>query len=114
MAARTCRRKPAEFHLRLYIAGGTPKSAIALSNLQQLCERYLAGRYLLEVIDLAKNPALAKADQILAVPTLVRIMPIPLRRAIGTLADTARVLAQFGVASDAAALPLFPKGAARA
>ena len=90
-------RAEEKYVLRLYVAHTTPQSAIAYRNLKKLCELHLAGRYSLEVIDLLKNPARAKADCILAVPTLVRKMPTPIRKFIGNLADTARVLIEFDV-----------------
>jgi circadian clock protein KaiB len=80
------------YNLRLYVAGNTPKSAAALMNLKQICEQHLAGRYRIEVIDLLENPQLAAGDQILAVPTLVRRLPPPLKRIIGNLSDSERVL----------------------
>jgi circadian clock protein KaiB len=78
--------------LRLYVAGQSPKSLVALDNLRTICEEQLKGRYEIEVIDLLENPRLAKDDQILAVPTFVRRLPLPLRRMIGDLSDTERVL----------------------
>ena len=78
--------------LRLYVAGQTPKSLAAFDNLKRLCEERLIGRYNIEVIDLLKNPRLAKDDQILAIPTLVRKLPLPVRRIIGDLSNTERVL----------------------
>ena len=78
--------------LRLYVAGQTPKSVTALSNLKLICEEQLKGKYRIEVIDLVKRPQLARDDQILAVPTLVRKLPVPVRNIIGDLSDTARVL----------------------
>lgn len=83
---------PPQWELRLYIAGNTPKSAAAFRNLTQLCDEHVAGLYQIEVIDLLKNPQLAQGDQILAVPTLVRKLPAPMRKIIGTLADSERVL----------------------
>ena len=83
--------------MRLYIADNTPQSAMAYRNLKKLCNAHLAGQYSLEVIDLMKHPELAKDDQILAVPTLVRKMPTPIRKFIGTLTDTARVLIDFDI-----------------
>lgn len=80
------------YNLRLYVAGHTPKSQAALANLRAVCEQYLAGRYRIEVIDLLVSPQLAAGDQILAVPTLVRRLPTPIKRLIGNLADTERVL----------------------
>ena len=85
--------KPAEvWKLRLYVAGQTPRALKAFANLKRICEVYLKGRYTLEVIDLVKSPALAKDDQILAVPTLVRKLPEPVRKIIGDLSNTERVL----------------------
>ena len=81
-----------QYELRLYVAGQTPRSMEAFSNLKKICEEHLKGRYSIEVIDLLENPRLAKGDQILAVPTLVRQLPKPVRKIIGTLADTERVL----------------------
>jgi circadian clock protein KaiB len=78
--------------LRLYVAGQTPKSLIALTNLKKICEEHLQGRYRLHVIDLVKTPQLAQDDQILAIPTLVRNLPQPIRKIIGDLSDTQRVL----------------------
>lgn len=80
------------YNLRLYVAGKTQKSVAALSNLQKICEEHLAGRYRIEVVDLLENPQLAAGDQILAVPTLVRRLPPPLKRIIGNLSDSERVL----------------------
>ncbi|HXU31900.1 MAG TPA: circadian clock KaiB family protein [Thermoanaerobaculia bacterium] len=82
----------AVWELRLYVAGQTPKSIAAFSNLKLLCEEHLAGRYRIEVIDLLVNPKLARDDQILAIPTLVRKLPDPIRRIIGDLSDTERTL----------------------
>ena len=78
--------------LRLYTAGQTPKSLKALENLKKLCEEHLAGQYRIEVVDLLKNPRLAKDDQIVAIPTLVRQLPSPMRKIIGDLSDTERAL----------------------
>jgi circadian clock protein KaiB len=80
------------FLLRLYVAGQTPKSLIAFANLKNICEEHLAGRYQIEVIDLLEKPQLAQGDQILAIPTLVRKLPEPVRKIIGDLSDTERVL----------------------
>jgi circadian clock protein KaiB len=82
----------ADYILRLYVAGPHQKSVVAFRNLEQLCEKYVAGRYRIEVIDLLKNPHLARGDQILAVPTVVRKLPAPMRKIIGTLTDTEKVL----------------------
>lgn len=78
--------------LRLYVAGQTPKSLTAFANLKRICEEYLKGRYSVEVIDLLENPQLAAGDQILAIPTLVRNLPEPMRKIIGDLSNTERVL----------------------
>ena len=80
------------YRLRLYTAGQTPKSIAALANLKRVCEQHLAGRYEIEVIDLMQNPRLAAGDQILAIPTLVRRLPSPLKRIIGDLSNTEKVL----------------------
>ena len=80
------------YHLRLYVAGQTAKSLAAIANLKRVCEAHLAGRYDIEVIDLLQNPQLAAGDQILAIPTLVRRLPAPLKRIIGDLSNTERVL----------------------
>ena len=81
-----------EWQLKLYVAGNTARSSAALENLKRLCETHLAGRYSIEVIDLLVNPKLAAGDQILAVPTLVRKFPEPLRKIIGDLSNEERVL----------------------
>ena len=88
------RPKPAvpPWQLRLYVIGGTEKSHRAFSNLKEICEAHLKGRYRITVIDLLQQPQLARGDQILAVPTVVRLLPKPVRVLIGTLSDTARVL----------------------
>ncbi len=78
--------------LRLYVAGQTPKSITAFKNLKAICEEQLKGKYQIEVIDLIKNPQLCREDQILAVPTLVRKLPVPVRKIIGDLSNTDRVL----------------------
>jgi circadian clock protein KaiB len=80
------------WHLRLYVAGQSPKSLRAFTNLKDLCDEHLAGHYAIEVIDLVEQPALARADDILAIPTLVRRLPAPLRKIIGDLSNTQRVL----------------------
>jgi circadian clock protein KaiB len=80
------------YHLRLYVAGQTVKSLAATANLKRVCEDHLAGRYEIEVIDLLQNPRLAAGDQIFAIPTLVRRLPTPLKRIIGDLSNTERVL----------------------
>ena len=83
---------PGHYHLRLYVAGQTAKSVTALANLERVCEQHLSGRYQIEVIDLLQNPKLAAGDQILAIPTLVRRLPAPLKRIIGDLSNTEKVL----------------------
>ncbi len=80
------------WELRLYVAGQTPNSVRAFANLKKICEEYLAGQYRIEIVDLLVNPQLAKGDQILAVPTLVRKLPEPVRKIIGDLSNTERVL----------------------
>jgi circadian clock protein KaiB len=90
------------FVLRLYIAGQTPKCMRAFANLKRICEQYLADRYQIEMIDLLKDPGLARNDQILAVPTLVRRVPVPVRKIIGDLSNTQRVLAGLDVSVSAA------------
>jgi circadian clock protein KaiB len=80
------------WELRLYVAGQTPKSVAALANLKKYCEQHLLGRYKLEVIDLLQHPQLAEGDQILAIPTLVRKVPVPIRKIIGDLSNEERVL----------------------
>ncbi len=83
---------PEFWELRLYIAGQSPRSVAAFANLKRICEEHLAGRYTIEVIDLMKQPQLAAGDQIVAVPTLVRTLPQPLRRVVGDLSNTERAL----------------------
>jgi circadian clock protein KaiB len=84
--------KAESWNLRLYVAGQTPKSLTAFSNLKRLCEEHLAGRYQIDVIDLMKEPQRAQGDQILAIPTLVRKLPAPMRRVIGDLSNLDRVM----------------------
>jgi circadian clock protein KaiB len=81
-----------QWELRLYVAGQTPKSLAAFVNLKKLCEEHLAGEYRIEVVDLIENPTLARGDQILAIPTLVRKLPPPVKKIIGDLSNTERVL----------------------
>jgi circadian clock protein KaiB len=85
-------RKPGVWSLRLYVAGQTPKSIRAFTNLKVMCEEHLKGRYQIEVIDLRKHPQLARGDQIVAVPTLVRRLPLPVRTIIGDLSNEVRLL----------------------
>jgi circadian clock protein KaiB len=92
-ARKSSRADPVDFYeLRLYIAGQTSRSLAALANLKRICEEHLHGRYQIEVIDLLKHPQLAKGDQILALPTLVRRLPEPIRKLVGDLSDTERAL----------------------
>ncbi len=92
-ARRPARSGPRKaWELRLYVAGQTPKSLTAFSNLQRICEEHLRGLYRIEIIDLIEKPQLAKGDQILAIPTLVRKLPVPVRKIIGDLSNTERVL----------------------
>jgi len=88
----TGKRKLETWNLRLYVAGQTPKSIAAFANLKKICEEHLKGQYTIEVVDLVENPKLAKGDQILAIPTLVRKLPQPIRKIIGDLSNTERVL----------------------
>ena len=81
-----------KYLLRLYVAGATPKSTQAIVNIKKICEEHLKGRYDLEVIDIYQQPVLAKGEQIIAAPTLIKKLPLPLRRFIGSMADTERVL----------------------
>ena len=86
------RKKSEFFELRLYVAGQTPKSLTALNNLKKICKEHMDEQYRIEVIDLLVNPQLARGDQILAIPTLVRNLPTPIRKIIGDLSNTERVL----------------------
>ena len=96
--AKPTKKRPAKkakkklWELRLYVAGQTPKSLEAFANLKAICEEHMPGHYEIEVIDLLKNPQLAKGDQIIAIPTLVRKLPEPIRKIIGDLSNTERVL----------------------
>ena len=85
------------FVLKLYVSGLTPRSRGAIDNLQKLCEKHLAGRYELEIIDIYQQPGLAKGDQVIAAPTLVKKLPLPLRRVIGDMSDPGRILVVLGV-----------------
>src|SRR5512143_896319 len=91
-AAKPGSRRAKEWELKLYVAGQTPKSLAAFANLKKICEEHLKGKYHIEVVDLLKNPQLAKGDQILALPTLVRRLPPPIKKIIGDLSNTLRVL----------------------
>jgi circadian clock protein KaiB len=85
-------KTPAQWDLRLYVAGQTPRSVKAFANLKKICDEYLPGEYHIEVIDLLVDPQLARGDQIIAVPTLVRKLPEPMRKIIGDLSNTEKVL----------------------
>ena len=93
------------FDLRLYVAGQSPKSILAIENLRRVCDEYLTGRYRLEVIDLLAPPELARAAEIIAVPTLVRRLPLPIRTIIGDLSDTDRVLVGLQLRPDGLGSP---------
>lgn len=86
------KRDNSRYHLRLYVAGMTPRSSLAIANIKEICDDKLEGRYDLQVIDLYLKPTLAAGDQIIALPTLIRKLPAPLRRIIGDLSDRERVL----------------------
>lgn len=86
------KRSSKTYELRLYVAGQTPKSLAAFANLKKICEEHLSGQYKIEIIDLLKHPQLASGDQILAIPTLVRKLPQPIKKIIGDLSNTERVL----------------------
>ena len=86
------KRKTERYVLRLYIAGLTPRSTLAIQNIRKLCEEHLEGRYDLQVIDIYRNPVLAEGEQIIAAPTLVKKLPLPLRRFIGDMSNTERIL----------------------
>jgi len=90
--SKTTESKDGIWELRLYVAGQTPKSLTAFANLKKICEEHLAGKYRIEVIDLLENTQLARGDQIFAIPTLVRKLPVPVRKIIGDLSNTERVL----------------------
>jgi circadian clock protein KaiB len=91
-ASKSAKNKEYKWELRLYIAGNTARSVAALTNLKKYCEEHLKGEYQIEVIDLLLNPKLAAGDQILAIPTLVRKVPVPIRKIIGDLSDEEKVL----------------------
>ncbi|HSB92601.1 MAG TPA: circadian clock KaiB family protein [Flavitalea sp.] len=92
LSEKTSKEAEERWELRLYVAGNTPKSSLALANLKRYCELHLRGRYVLEVIDLLVHPQLAAGDQILAIPTLVRKVPVPIRKIIGDLSNEEKVL----------------------
>jgi circadian clock protein KaiB len=88
------------YHLRLYVAGQSPKSVRAVENLRRVCEEHLSGRYEIELVDLVENPHLARGDEIIAVPTLIRKLPEPIRRIIGDLSDVEKVLVGLQLSKD--------------
>jgi len=92
LAAESQRGNPTKWRLRLYVAGNTPNSIAAFANLKDICDKHLGGRYQIEVVDLLENPTLAKGDQIVAIPTLVRKLPYPVKKIIGDLSNRERVL----------------------
>jgi circadian clock protein KaiB len=92
MSTRKSEEQDEKWELRLYTAGQTPRSLAAIKNLRKVCDEHLAGRYDIEIVDLLKNPRLAKDHQIVAIPTLVRKLPQPIRKIIGDLSDTERTL----------------------
>ena len=92
LAADALLSTPKKWRLRLYVAGNTPNSIAAFANLKEICEKHLGGRYQIEVVDLLENPTLAKGDQIVAIPTLVRKLPYPVKKIIGDLSNRERVL----------------------
>ena len=91
--------------LKLYVAGQSPKCLAAIANLRRICDEHLAGRHKIEVIDLQQNPQLARDDQIVAIPTLVRKLPAPVRKTIGDLSNTERVMIAFDIHPGAAEAP---------
>lgn len=91
-SAAAAKKKKPEWNLRLYVAGQTPKSLAAFANLKRMCEEHLTDKYEIEVIDLTQQPHLAMSDQIVALPTLVRRLPAPIKRVVGDLSNTGRVL----------------------
>jgi circadian clock protein KaiB len=93
----TSTRKPAMYTMRLYVTGATSRSSRAIANLRKLCDQYLAGRYKLEVVDVYQQPQLARDGQIIAAPTLIKSFPLPLRRFIGDMSNTANLLAGLDV-----------------
>lgn len=102
MKTKAKKAQDGEVHeLRLYVAGQTPKSLTALANLKSICEEHLKDKYRIEVIDLVKHPQLGQGDQILAIPTLVRRVPSPLRKIIGDLSNTERVLVGLDIRKSA-------------
>jgi circadian clock protein KaiB len=91
-ALRTAEHSPQRYVLRLYVTGSTPRSSRAIQNIRAICEQHLRGRYDLEVIDIHQQPVLARGEQIIAAPTLIKSLPAPLRKVVGDLSNTDRVL----------------------
>ncbi len=100
----------AKWKLRLYIAGQTPKSLVAFANLKKICERHLAGRYEIELVDLLESPGLAQAHQILGIPTLVRLWPAPMRKVIGDLSNEERVVTMLNLSQATDSKPEAGRG----
>jgi circadian clock protein KaiB len=94
-------RRGAKYVLRLYVAGMTPRSSAAIRAITQICEEHLKGRYVLDVVDIYRQPTLARGEQIIAAPTLIKRLPLPLRRMIGDMADTERILVGLDLRSKA-------------
>jgi len=99
------RRKLAYFTMRLYVTGATPRSSRAIANLRKLCDEYLVGRYKLEIVDVYQQPELAREGQIIAAPTLVKSFPLPLRKFIGDMSNTANLLAGLQIELEAMRAP---------
>ncbi len=97
---RVSKDAPDFYRLRLYVAGQTPKSITAFNNLKKICDEQLEGRYHIEIVDLLENPKLAKGDQILAIPTLVRRLPPPIKKIIGDLSNKEKVLVGLDLRPD--------------
>jgi circadian clock protein KaiB len=93
-------RRGAKYVLRLYVAGMTPRSSAAIRAITEVCEEHLKDRYLLDIIDIYRQPTLARGEQIIAVPTLIKRLPLPLRRMIGDMADTKRILVGLDLRSE--------------
>jgi circadian clock protein KaiB len=100
LKAAAARAESAQYILKLYVAGATPRASLAIKNITDICQKHLAGRYKLEVIDIYQQPTLAKGEQIIAAPTLIKKLPLPLRRLIGSMADEKRVLVGLDLKDD--------------
>ncbi len=108
------RAATAQYVLRLYVTGATPRSMQAIQNIKRICEEHLQGRYLLEVVDIFQRPVLAKDEQIIAAPTLIKALPLPLRRFIGNMSDTERILLGLDVRRAAPGARVTSRSAAKA